>query len=522
MTHKERILKVMRGEMVDVIPFVPRLDLWWLANASRGTLPKEFAGMGPDDIARAEGWPVYHMVPAFADVSSIDDVLHRAIGLFNFKQSVYGWRFSSNIEVHTRDEQGQQIIEYHTPLGMVRTVGGLTEAMKRAGASLGWVQEHVIKGPEDYRIAGYLFENIEVFPQYAGASQYIAMLGDDGVAAAGGPTLAASPMHMIQKDLIDSTSFYYAYKDHYSHMRELAERIEVYFNKVLDIIAHSPAEVVLWGANYDDMITYPPYFAQEILPWLRKVSGKLGGQGKIVATHTDGENQGLLDLIRDSGVHVAESVTPYPMTKVRIEEYYRRWRGNLTIMGGIPESLLLKTSTSDEDFEAFLDHLFATLIPGDRIILGTADSTPPDADFDRLRRIAERVALEGRLPLRPSGKTRLEQAGVPSPKAMVPPAEHGERFLRIQQTLMDGDEDALQTQVQDLLAEGIPARDILSLGLIQGMLRLSDQFMNGGDIHPRGAFRGPGHEWCPGDPGTMPNGGRQGGAAPCAYRYRSG
>ena len=129
-----------------------------------------------------------------------------------------------------------------------------------------------------------------------------------------------------------------------------------------------------------------------------------------------------------------------------------------------------------------------TLIPGDRFILGTADSTPPDADFDRLRRIAERVALEGRLPLRQSGKTRLEQAGVPSPKAMVPPAEHGERFSQIQHDLMDGDENALRTHVQDLLAEGVPARDILSLGLIRGMLRFSDQFMNGEIFIPEVLF----------------------------------
>ena len=76
-THRERILAVMRGEMVDVIPFVPRLDLWWLANLSRGTLPREFEGMTPDEIARSRGWAVYHMVPNFADVSGAEDALHR-------------------------------------------------------------------------------------------------------------------------------------------------------------------------------------------------------------------------------------------------------------------------------------------------------------------------------------------------------------------------------------------------------------------------------------------------------------
>jgi 5-methyltetrahydrofolate--homocysteine methyltransferase len=228
------------------------------------------------------------------------------------------------------------------------------------------------------------------------------------------------------------------------------------------------------------MITYPPYFEREILPWLRRASDVLGGKGKIVATHTDGENRGLMDLIRDSGVHVAESVTPYPMTKVNLEEYYRRWRGKLTIMGGIPESLLLRESTSNEDFEAFLDNLFATLIPGDRLILGTADSTPPDADFDRLRRIADRTAGEGKLPLRIHGKSTG-----PAPETVFKVTrktlskEQDELYAPVQSSLEAGDETALTEQVQALLAQGIPAREILHHGLILGMLAIGEQFKSG-------------------------------------------
>ena len=69
MTNKERMLAVMRGEDVDVIPYAPRLDLWWLANMLNGTLPERFKNMKPDDIARAEGWACYHMVPDFTNLT---------------------------------------------------------------------------------------------------------------------------------------------------------------------------------------------------------------------------------------------------------------------------------------------------------------------------------------------------------------------------------------------------------------------------------------------------------------------
>jgi methylmalonyl-CoA mutase cobalamin-binding domain/chain len=484
MTHKERILRVMRGEMVDVIPFVPRLDLWWLSNAAKGTLPKKYQGMKPDDISRAEGWPLYHMVPNFADVSGPQDVLHRAIGLFNFKQSAYGWRFTDKIEVKTMDVKGQQIVEYHTPLGMARIVGGLTEEAKKSGSSLGWVQEHIIKEPGDYRIVGSLFENIEVFPQYDSCKEYIDRVGEEGVVAVGGPTLAASPVHMIQKDLIDTTKFFFEYRDHYREIMELSETIEVYFNRVLDIVADAPADVVLWGANYDDMLTYPPYFEKEIVPWLRKASTVLGGRGKILATHTDGENLGLMDAIRDCGAHLAESVTPYPMTKVKIEEYYSRWKGNMTIMGGIPESMLMENSTGNDEFEAFMDGLFRDLVPGDRLIFGTADSTPPDASFDRLFRIAERVEREGRLPLKGKGKARAAGKGKEKKKTIKKNTiEKGgssgmDTFAQIAQKVEAGDSSAVKALVEQALSENASPSDILNRGLIGGMEPVGVKFKN--------------------------------------------
>jgi hypothetical protein len=32
MTHKQRLLKTIKGKLTDYIPFVPRLDVWYRAN----------------------------------------------------------------------------------------------------------------------------------------------------------------------------------------------------------------------------------------------------------------------------------------------------------------------------------------------------------------------------------------------------------------------------------------------------------------------------------------------------------
>ena len=68
--------------------------------------------------------------------------------------------------------------------------------------------------------------------------------------------------------------------------------------------------------------------------------------------------------------------------------------------------MLLAESATDEEFEAYLDHLFKVIAPGKRFIVGVADTTPPNAVFDRLIRIGERVEREAGCRLR---------AGPPAP-----------------------------------------------------------------------------------------------------------
>ena len=42
MNNKERMLAVISDQAVDRIPYVPRLDLWYRANARAGSLPPKY------------------------------------------------------------------------------------------------------------------------------------------------------------------------------------------------------------------------------------------------------------------------------------------------------------------------------------------------------------------------------------------------------------------------------------------------------------------------------------------------
>ena len=404
-THKDRILKVIQGELVDRIPWVPRLDLWHNANVRAETLPQRHKGKTADEIALSEGWALHKMVPEF-EKGDKDDIKHRGLGLYNLKEYLFDFEFPPDVDIEVSEEVSNEEdmlrVVYRTPAGMVESLHGYTAEMKASGASISWIKEHVIKGPEDYRTLAHIFGNLKLKPKYEPYIAWQNEIGENGVAVPVNCAIAcSSPMHYIQKTFLGATEFYLHYEDHTKEMAMLGEALEHFYNRLLDIVAESPCEIVLWSANVDEMVTHPPYFKKEILPWVKKAADTLHAKGKFVMMHPDGENQGLMDLIPQTGVDIAEAVTPFPMTKVKLDEYYDRWcrSDKLTIWGGVPESLLLHKSTTDEEFEAYLDNLFKAIAPGKRFILGIGDTTPPAADFERLVRIGERIEKEGRLPL---------------------------------------------------------------------------------------------------------------------------
>jgi len=393
------MLKAARGELADWLPWVPRIDLWHNSNSLRGTLPPPFEQTASlDEVADYIGGDYHKIVPEFLNVRSSEDNIDRGIGVYRLWGMAYRPELVG-VEREVKRVADTTLVTYHTPLGSVSCKILYTDEMKRAGASLTWISEHVIKEPRDFKIVGYIFKNIKIIPDYENYLEFQRKVGDKGFAAAFA-NLSASPMHHIMKEFLDATTFYLEMYDHPKEMKQLCVDMEPYFDQIFRILSDSPAEVIFSGANYDEMITYPPFFRDHIMPHLRRLADLLHAKGKLLLCHCDGENKGLLDLIAESGMDIAEAICPQPMTKVTISEVKKAFKGKVTIFGGIPSVALLEESMSDEEFERFMKNLFKEIAPGDRFILGVSDTTPPDAKFERLLRITETVQQWGQLPMK--------------------------------------------------------------------------------------------------------------------------
>ena len=389
MNNKQRMLAVIKGEAVDKIPYAPRLDLWYRANERAGTLPAKYKNASLVEMVDDLDMGSHAVVPNFRDLREPEDDAERALGIYNLWTMPYR-SVLENVKRKIRVQGDRTFVEYETPVGKINTTVLYDEGMRRAGITITHVEEYPFNGERDYRALGYIFENMRVEANYGGYQEFADGVGDRGLAVAF-VSLAGSPMHLIQRELMPMETFFYEMHDHADELVALAEQIGVYWNRVLEVVSKCPAETLLVGANYDASVTYPPFFGEHIGPSLKKYAQVLHANGKYLLTHTDGENTGLLEHYLAAEIDVADSICPKPMTKLTMKQVRDVFAGKITIMGGIPSVSLLKSTMSDAQFEGFLDEFFGMVGAGDHLILGISDTTPPAAEFDRLIKIKERL-----------------------------------------------------------------------------------------------------------------------------------
>ncbi len=389
MTERDRIFAAIRGRIPDRLPWVPRLEFWHRVRLRHGTLPAELRGLTFTEICDRLGVGCYASIPDYTQRSDPDDMIDRALGLFRLPVLPYRVTLAE-VDRRVLSRGAETVVEYHTPVGTVRTATVFTEEMLDAGASTAWTTLHPIREPRDFDSVAWIFSHLQVEPQTEGFLARSREVGDRGVVV-GYLSGAACPIHHVMKELMPVEQFFYALHDYPEKVEALAEALEPFYARMKQVAAEGPCEVILLGANYDDSITYPRFFERHILPPLRDYAAELHARGKFLMTHTDGENRRLLPLYLEAGFDIADSVCPYPMTQCRLEDIYAAFAGRITIWGGIPSTLLCPDSTTDAEFRRTIDALVARYSGQSRLILGVSDMVTADADWERLGYITGKV-----------------------------------------------------------------------------------------------------------------------------------
>jgi hypothetical protein len=391
MTERERAMAAIRGDTPDRIPWIPRLEFWYRAALRKGTLPKEWQGLTLEEIARRLGAGLYALNPDYT--SDVTGTIDRGLGLWHIPALPYDFELEGVERRISKRDTGngtETTVEYVTPVGTVKTAFLFTEEMLDAGASIPWVSEVPIRKPEHFEAVGYIFEHIKVKPNPSGYQALRDKVGDQGVPV-GFLLGTAGPMHHIMKELMFTEEFYFAMSDYPEKIHRLAEQMRPFYEAIGQVVLDSPAEVVFLGGNYDDSITPPPVFRKHILPDLKRYGERLHQRGKYLLTHTDGENRRLIPLYLEAGFDIADSVCPYPMTRLTLEETLAAFAGRITIWGGIPSTQLCMSSTDEPEFRRYADALIERYGHAKRLVLGVSDMVTADAELDRIKYLCDKI-----------------------------------------------------------------------------------------------------------------------------------
>jgi len=382
------MLAVINGQPLGPVPFAPRMDLWYIAHRARGTLPRGYEGLTMAQLSDVLGVACHAVRADFTLPIDEGDWALRAFGVENHPDFPYRVDLRGLPVRFTRDGDLMRT-EIDTSAGTVTTVQEQSVAMLRNGESDAHVLEYPIKSADDIEAVAEVFEHMEVTPTPRGYRAFHDRVGDRGLAVAAG-SIAAAPIHFFLHDLSSIEQFMYLWYDERDRLLAAARRLEPFFEACLEATTACGAEVVYWGANFDQGVTWPPFFRDELAPWLARVGARLDAAGIALLCHTDGENRMLLPLYRDCGMDVAESVCPSPMTQLSLAELRAGMPPEVTVWGGVASIALLETSMGDSSFGTFLDGLADVLADPTRVILGVSDNVPPDMSFERLTRLASR------------------------------------------------------------------------------------------------------------------------------------
>jgi len=383
----DRLLAVMSGRTPDRVPFVDRLELWYLSVTRRGVMPPEFEGMSLTEIHAAIGFGQLKFVfPCAFRLRGVELVMSIDGEVVLGETDPVVERFPALLDRVDGERIGMQTFELRTPVGTVTVRQELLEEAYLEG-QIPYCRECPIKGPDDYRTVEWILDRIEIVPLFDRFREAERTIGDLGFVA---PMVPRIPFQESMIAFLGEVPFFYALADEPKSVLSLMSRVHEVNLELLNQLAAFEYPYVEFSDNLSGLMTNPRLFAEYCIPHLQQYSEILHGQGKKMGDHTDGDLKALLPLIRESGLDVCESFSPAPLTACTFDEAWEAWRDGGPIMWGVIPSPLLEAPTPEPVFHGFVDHVLET-VGRDPVILGVSDMVLGNNLIDRVRYVADRV-----------------------------------------------------------------------------------------------------------------------------------
>ena len=384
-TMRQRALAVMEGKRPDRIPFITRLETWYKSHQRTGTLPAEYRELTlPELHAAVKTGQLKFMVPYAWRLRGVE-----ARAWFNGELCYHEYEpvvesFPGMWDLVPTERAGVTVTELATPAGRLTLQHLLLEENVLTGTDP-YLKEHLIKEEADYRTVEYILERIEYLPRYRDYLEEQASLGENAFVV---PLLNRIPFQQVLLEYLGEKALFYSLYDCPAKVERLLKVLDVQMLEILGQVSGLDAPYVEFPDNLHGLMTNPKLFREYCLPAYQQYTEILHRQGKKAGSHTDGDVKPLLKPLAETGLDVCESFSPCPLTGCSFEEAAAAWEAGPVIWGGIP-SPILEEETSPDEFETYLEHLFAKIHRP--LILGVVDLFMRHNSLERVRRTAQLI-----------------------------------------------------------------------------------------------------------------------------------
>ena len=359
MSMRGDLLKVLRGEKTERIPWFADLSYYYFSQKQKGTLPKEFEG--------PEGEIAFYR--------------HHRAGMCFYAPFTYKTEYVNGVSFEERTDETGIYSVYHTKYG------DLTSVQKYLPSNFSWAYtKHFVEDEEDLKVMTHIFASMRYTADYEPYRKMDALLGEDGFFV----EMAPIPVSPVQKLLarwagVENTVGIYA--DEPELFEACIHAMEEAQMPVFDVLADSGAEIIEFPENLSSEVT-GNFFDEYNLPYYKRINAVLHRAGKKTGIHIDGTLKPCLGKLSAAGFDFGEAVTPYPVGDVPLSELRALAGDALVIWGGLPGAMFTPVFT-DRQFE---EHIGKILELNDgKMILGVADQVPPDAVEHRIREVSRLI-----------------------------------------------------------------------------------------------------------------------------------
>jgi uroporphyrinogen-III decarboxylase len=392
MNSRERIMAALRGQPVDRVPYVPHIGGYSMAS-----LPDRYQQMtrwrflgeiGADLFIRARrgfaSWPPDCFAPPSTMVSP-------AWLPANQQMPPLKGATDQRLKVSRARKGHETLVTLDTPVGQLRSLWKQTSESPLVPFPV----EPLLKTAEDLKVYQYALERTVVEPWYEDLIATQAALRGAGVVEAVGNCTPIQDLIMWHMGL-DSTVF--MMHDQPAEIQSLMEMMQEVRKREYQVLAESPADVVVTYENTSTTLLSPAYMARYEFPALAEYSDILHRGGKLHLVHMCGKIQGVLDLISQAPLNGITDVAPPPTGNCDFRVAREKLdSAGKSLAGGIDATAFVHCAP--DQMQAYVLHRLREVAPGTGFLLGSGDAVPFGTPLENLQAAAMAVRAHGTYPI---------------------------------------------------------------------------------------------------------------------------